>query len=345
MKSFDENGVQFAWSASWIALAETCLRKYQLAGLEGWTAKDRSVHLKFGGHFATALEHFHKRLALGEDFEDALISVVKEALFDTWNYPTCEKCEGTGNELHDTAKANKEMAWAGGNVTSAHRECSDCDGRGFLLEGGEPWVSGHNSKTRENLIRSIVWYIDHFADDSAKVLQTSQGPAVEQNFVFEVDNGILFAGHLDRIVEYAGEQYVMDQKTTGGTISPRWFEQFKPNTQMSMYTLAGKMILNSPVKGVIIDGAQIAVGFTRFERGFTFRTEAELEEWYDSAMYHIEAAQRATREQRFPMNTASCGNYGGCEFRHICGRDPSVRDQFLRGDFEKGARLDPLDQR
>lgn len=306
--SFDENGVQIAWNASSISVAETCLRKYQLSILEEWVAKDRSVHLKFGGHFATALEHFHKRIAFGESREDALIAVVTEALIDTWDHDL----DAEGNRIPET---------------------------------GAPWESGHNAKTRANLIRSIVWYLDHFEANPVVPVRLANGPAVEQSFTFEVDNGILFAGHLDSIVEYGGEAYVMDQKTTGSTITPRWFEQFKPNTQMSMYTLAGKMILNSPVKGVIIDGAQIAVGFTRFERGFTFRTELELEEWYDSAMYHIEAAQRATRERHFPMNPSACGNYGGCEFRAICGRDPSVRSKFLAGDFIKGKRLDPLEQR
>src|SRR6516225_1254300 len=27
---------------------------------------------------------------------------------------------------------------------------------------GAPWKSDHNSKTRETLIRSLIWYIDHF---------------------------------------------------------------------------------------------------------------------------------------------------------------------------------------
>ncbi len=203
----------------------------------------------------------------------------------------------------------------------------------------------NNLKTRGNLIRSIVWYIDHFAEDTMPIIQLSDGPAVELSFTLEVDDGLVFSGHLDRLVTYGEDPYVMDQKTTGSTITPRFFEQFKPDTQMSMYSFAGKMILGTPVKGVIIDGAQIAVGFTRFERGFTFRTDGELNEWYDSAMYHIEQARNATREMNFPMNTASCGNYGGCPFRSVCARSPEHRRQFLKADFVQGKPLDPLEQR
>ena len=211
---------------------------------------------------------------------------------------------------------------------------------------GAAWVSDHNAKTRENLIRTIVWYLDQFQEDVTTTLILADGtPAVEYSFALPVDNGIIFSGHIDRVVEYADAPYVQDQKTTGTTITPRYFEGYSPDTQMSMYTFAGKIIYNAPIKGVMIDAAQIAVGFTRFERGFAFRTDDQLNEWYDNAMYHIESARIATRENHFPMNTSSCGNYGGCEFRDICARSPSVRPQFLKGKFVQGKRWDPLDPR
>lgn len=210
-----------------------------------------------------------------------------------------------------------------------------------------PWVSDHNTKTRENLIRTIVWYLDQFGDeDTMRTVINSEGtPLVEHTFALDADNGIILSGHLDRVVEYAGHPYVQDQKTTGSTITARFFDQFSPDTQMSLYTFAGQAIFGIPVKGVVIDGAQIAVGFTRFERGFTFRTEPQLNEWYDGAMRTIELAQRATRENYFPMNPSSCNNFGGCEFRGICSRSPEVRDNFLRADFVRGERWDPLKAR
>ena len=45
------------------------------------------------------------------------------------------------------------------------------------------------------------------------------------------------------------------------------------------------------------------------------------------------------------MNPSSCGNYGGCEFRHICSKSPQVREMFLKGDFSKGAVWNPLERR
>lgn len=209
-------------------------------------------------------------------------------------------------------------------------------------EKNEPWESFHSAKTRANLIRTIVWYFENFRDDPMPVVQLPQGPAVELTFQLPVDDGLVFTGHIDRLVEYSGHKYVMDQKTTSSTISAYYWEQFKPHTQFAMYTFAGQAIYDVPVKGVLIDAAQIAVGFTKFERSAVMFSQPELHEWYDNSMYYIETARHATKEQHFPLNPQSCGNYGGCPFRSVCSRSPEVRPNFLAGDFEKGERLGPL---
>jgi hypothetical protein len=299
LSPFLPTGEQYAWDSTSIKLSEECLRKYQYTMIEGWRHRAPSAHLRFGAAYATALEHYYKWRAEGINSADALRMAVREALVATWEY---RKNEG----------------------------CFDIPGT------GGPWESDHNLKNRENLIRTIVWYVDQFEDEPIKVHTLMNGkPAVEYSFRLEIDNGNLLCGHIDRLVEYSGDIYVMDQKTTGSTLTPRYFEQFSPDTQMSAYTFAGKVIYDAPVKGVIIDAAQIAVGFSRFERGFTFRTQKQLEEWYDGAMYHIEAAQTAVRENHFPMRTMSCGNYGGCPFRGVCNKSPEHRENFLKADFEK----------
>lgn len=336
MSAAFRDGVQFAWSATTIKMAETCLRYYQYSMIEGWHSRGLGPHLRFGQHYATALEHFHKLRAEGMGPEQATIAVVREALEDTWDRATCETCLGEGyidEQLGGGATANKAAV------------CPDCGGRG-KQEGGAPWNSEHNFKTRETLIRSIVWYLEQFKDDSAlPVILSSGAPAVELSFNLPVDNDIMFVGHLDRLADYADNLYVMDQKTTGSTLSTRFFEQFSPDTQMSLYTFAGSAVFGAPVKGVIIDAAQIAVGFTRYERGMTFRTPAQLDEWYDGAMTAILRAQSATRENHFPQNPSACGNYSGCVFRAVCSRDPGVRKNFLMGDFIQGGGYDPLEKR
>lgn len=312
-KSFDEHGAQFAWDSTSLKLADECPRKYFYTMIEGWYQPDKSYHLLFGGHYATALEHFYKHVALGDSVDEALEKVVLEALENTWEYETETTEEGITYRVAGT---------------------------------GKPWESPDTAKTRANLIRTIVWYVDQFAGEAIKVMTLPDGrPAVEYSFTLDVDDGFQFAGHIDRLVELGNDPYVMDQKTTGATITQRFFEQFNPDIQMSMYTFAGRAIYHIPVKGVIIDAAQIAVGFTRFERGFTFRTEGQLNEWYDNTMHLVETMRSHTLEHHFPMKTSSCGNYGGCPFRPVCGRDQSVRKNFLLATFKQGPTWDPLTRR
>lgn len=306
---FDASGAQFAWDSTSLSLAETCLRKYQYKMILGWQPARKSVHLLFGGWYATALEHFHKAIADGVDYEDATRDVVHEALLATWEH----ELDDEGNAIPDT---------------------------------GSPWVSDHNTKTRENLIRTIIWYLDHFKDDGCRTAVLSDGSAaVEYSFKLPVDNDIVLCGHLDRVVEYAHDPYIQDQKTTQTTVTAHYFDGYNPSTQMSMYTFAGKAIFGIPIKGVMIDAAQIAVGFSRFVRGFTFRDDGLLNEWYDNTMHNITVARRAVHEDYFPMNASACGNFGGCEFRHVCSRSPVVRHQFLKADFAQLPIWNPLQSR
>lgn len=306
---FDPSGLQFAWNSTSIKLAQECLYKYKLVMIDGWQSVGLSMHLRFGKHYASALEGFHKALADGVDRESALEDIVAEAMIATWDY-----------ELDDDGEA--------------------------IPDTGTPWDTGDSAKNRPNLIRSIIWYLDHFSDDAARTVILSDGQAaVEHSLIVPVDDDLLFTGHLDRLVTYSKNIYVQDQKTTKTTISQRYFEGFSPDTQMSIYTFMAKAALSIPVHGVMIDAAQIAVGFTRFERGFTFRSPAQLNEWYDMTMQDIQRARTATRENYFPMNPTACGNYGGCPFRRACSRSPEVRTQFLKADYVQGTPMNPLEVR
>jgi len=216
---------------------------------------------------------------------------------------------------------------------------------------GKPVDWGHNLKTRHTLIRSVIWYLDHYEHDRAETVILDNGkPAVELSFRFDAGNSRLLCGHLDRVVEFQDSRFVMDRKTSSSTISSYYFDQYAPDNQMSLYTMAGQIILQSPVRGVIIDAVQIAVGFSRFERGFTYRTEAQVEEWLHDFHHWADLANDyGTRSNKpdvrdFPMNDKSCHDYGGCPFRSICSSDPRVRQTFLESNFIK-QQWNPLEIR
>ena len=301
LQSFNEAGFQYAWDSTSLSAFVTCPRKYYLSMLQGWTSEQKSVHLVFGGHYATALEHFHKFRAQGASHDDALRLVVREALENTWDH-----------------EANAPQDWM------------------------------HVSKTRDTLIRSIVWYLENFKDDPMQTVILSNGQAaVEYSFSIDLTDQYIYCGHIDRLVTYGenNDIYVQDQKTSGSQITPRFFEGYSPDYQMTGYTWAGQIIFNMPVKGVVIDAAYIAVGFTAFGRQPITRSEKQLEEFRTEVLHYIGQAKACHQSGYYPMNRTACGNYGGCEFKRICSAVPGVRSNLLEGSFKKRDRWDPIKRR
>jgi len=236
---------------------------------------------------------------------------------------------------------------------ASHREAMRESVR-YALEASWPWPFADTVKTRENLIRSIIWYLDNYEDDPCKTVTLSDGtPAVELATRIQLDEQNILIVHLDRIVEFLGHTYIQDQKTTKGSLGSYYFEGFNPDNQMSTYSVVGHVVYNTPVQGVMLDAAQILVGATRFERGFTYRTRTQLDEWVTSVKWWIGAYRDAAERADWPMNDTSCskyrssdpfGNAHGCPLRKVCGADPRVREAYLENDFVKQP-WNPLEER
>lgn len=188
--------VQFAWDSTSLGWLKTCPRLYQYSMIEGWRHRGNSVHLDFGLWYHDGLETYDKLRSDGLDHEDAVREVVLHCLKLTWVY--------------ETEPAPPEDGLPPGAVN--------------IIPGtGTPWRSDHNLKTRETLIRSVIWYLEQFGpNDSATTIQLVNGkPAVELSFRLEMDWGpgwsdkhgpssiggvalqpYVICGHLDRVVEF-----------------------------------------------------------------------------------------------------------------------------------------------
>ncbi len=309
--------VQFAWDSTSLSYLKTCPRLYKYIMIDGWGSTDESVHLRFGSEYHKALEGY-ARLRAGEyDHENALHATVLQVLYDTYDD------EGGFWKPDEETKAGKY-------------------------------------KNRRTLVRAVVDYLDHYKDDPAKVYIKKDGePAVELSFSFELEWGpkasevhysnnireenqlrghsqpYLLCGHLDRVVEFTGNLFVMDHKTTTSTVSPHYFEQWSPSNQMTLYTIASQIILESPIKGVIIDATQLMVDSSRFVRGFTYRTPDQISEWMLDLHSWLSRAEEYAVANYWPQNDTACDKFGGCRFREVCSKSPQVREAFLKSDFDK----------
>lgn len=198
------------------------------------------------------------------------------------------------------------------------------------------WASDDKYKNRPNLIRTIVWYLDAFAEDPAKTVILASGkPAVELSFRFQIPDAqdFLYCGHMDRIATFLDDTYVFDYKSTKKALYPEYFAQYNPHNQMTGYTLGGKVTFHQPVKGVIIDAAQVGVGFSRFARGTSLRSEDQLDEWLSTTAYYVKLAAQYAEQDFWPMNEGACNNYFGCQFRPICSKPKRQRETWLKADY------------
>lgn len=215
----------------------------------------------------------------------------------------------------------------------ARRECTR-----RTMELTQGWLSPDPNKNRPNLIRSIIWYLEEFRDDPCETVILADGkPAVELRGTLKITSEISLAYHIDRLVRHGDDLYVQDQKTTRRTLGSHYFKKYDLDTQMSLYAYIGKAVYKTPIKGVLIDAAQIAVGFTRFSRGFTFRTDEQLDEWLSETIYRIKQTW-AARHANYPRNDTACMRYGGCDFFDVCSKPAQVREQYLKADFEVSFR-------
>lgn len=308
---------QFAWDSTSLQDFKKCPRYYQYVHIEGWSPKDDNIHLRFGIEYHQALHDYELGKATGASHDDALRVAVRDLLSRCVDYP----------DVDPNAKPSIRV------------------------------------KTKTNLVRTVVWYLDQFRDDPAEtVMMDGNIPALEVSFKFELDWGpaedgvkmniphqpYILCGHLDRIVRFNDEIFVMDRKTASTTLTPRYFDQYEPHTQMTLYSIAGQVVLGTAIRGVIIDAAAIQVGGSWFQRGFTYRTQAQLEEWMADLRLVLYAAEAMAVAGYWPMNDTACDKYGGCRFRNVCNKDPRVRESFLRADFKqlpKEARWSPLRSR
>jgi len=281
-----------------------CPKKYYYSIIEGWVPKRESPHLTFGLLFHEGCERYEHQKARGYDHEQALRAALKHVLTKSFNPYT-----------------------------------------------GKPWDSGHSEKNRDTLLRTLVWYLDDFGrNDKLQTFMLKNGkPAVELTFNYnpkDFENGeilrssvtgeeIAFSGHIDRMVWEQGQKFVLDHKTTGNQLGQKYFSQYTPHNQISMYSLAAMYEFEVDVAGVIIDAAQVKVTLSRFERQTIYRSLPQLREWLNDAKYWIALMGYMAEQKRWPQNDTACNSYGGCPYREVCKRPPGARQQWLELEYIK----------
>ncbi len=306
--------LQLAIDSTSLGAYKTCPRFYYYSIMLGFRPQAESVHLTFGLLMHGGVERYHHGRAEGQSHDDAVDRCIDWVLRETWN-----------RELN------------------------------------RPWNSGDSYKNRYTLLRTLVGYLDKYGENDAlqTVILANGKPAVELSFSFNsgfssrlTGEPFLLCGHLDRLATLNDVPYIPDVKTTKSELNARYWNSHNPSNQFGMYLLAGEIVYHLPVKGLIVDGAQVQVGQSRFDRHLITKDQFQMDEFYQSTGQWIARMEDSAEEvamggeawKAYPMNETSCSKFNGCEFQGICSKSPASRQQWLETGFKRRV-WDPLQRR
>jgi PD-(D/E)XK nuclease superfamily len=309
--------IQFAWDSVSLTSILSCPRRYQYQIVHGYISNNPSyaIALVFGILMHKGLEIYEKYRAELLPHDKAQFNMIRDicSLPATASLPT-----DTDIDTTETSE--------------------DDDG-----------ITARNTKirTRYYLIRALVGYTETYRDDPCVTLLLPSGaPAVEYSFRVPLDISIagtdaILCGHIDRIVEFNGYNYVTDYKSTKA-ISRQFFSAFDLSHQMTGYNIAGKIVLDKPISGVMIDAIALQVGGNKFARHFTKRTAGQEAEYLRTVRFAIDAAVKYYEDDYYPMNTSACFF---CDFKDICRQPPEFRERYIKQSFTKKTGWNPLENR
>ncbi len=279
---------------------QTCPAKYDLRMRQGWVAKRRSGALGFGGAVHAGIAAWYKT----KDVDAAILAI--DAAYPEGisvdDFRTREKCVQVMIEY--TRKYPAEQFTIVGAPDNPMIEVP------FTLELG--------------LCVPICneCGFNHGPTDSPMCVQC--GAALEP---------IEYGGICDGLIEFSGIPYVFEHKSTT-QLGSSYFNQFKPNNQVTGYIWAAGLLSGQDVNGALINAIGIyKASATKFERQITSRSKIGIEAW----KYNVQAVcgqiKLAERSGVWSLTTGSCTQYGLCEYHSVHVLE-NPKEQIMRLDTD-----------
>lgn len=194
-------------------------------------------------------------------------------------------------------------------------------------------------RTKEKCLAVMVEYMREYPQESFKVIGAPEAPLVEVNFTIAtgmyLDDGeeIEYGGIFDGGAEFTPSRYILEHKTTTQLGKPPhawYFQQFKPNNQVTGYIWALGRLTGQPVGGAIINAIGLYKnGPAKFARTITSRSEDEIASWLRNVRATCQMIRDCEKRDYWPLHTQACTMYGKCEFHdvHVLGTEVERQKQ------------------
>jgi hypothetical protein len=302
--------------SSMIAAFRSCPTRARYEYFEHWKSRYPSVHLHAGKAFAAGTEATRLAYYLGD-----------------YKIPVGDSTY----EIDKRAPGNEQASIA-------------CGLRVLLAEYGNFECPPESAKSAERMAGAFEYFFSAFrlSDDKAVPVILGDRRGIEVSFTEPLDfahpvtgDPLLFTGRLDMFVEYAGQLFGEDDKTTS-QLGASWSRQWDLRSQFIAYSW-GVRKLGYPIAGFLIRGISILKTKYDSAQAIVYFPQWLIDEWYEQLIERdLPAMVRAWESQRWGKSLAeACNEYGGCGFKPICQSEPSSRTVWLESSYER-RRWDPV---
>lgn len=263
--------------SSMLSTYKSCPAKFFRTYLQHWKPKGLSVHLVAGKAFAAGLEATRKAFYEQGQDKEAAIAAGLMKLITSYGDFECPP---------DSAKSLERM----------------CGAFEFYWDNYELSHDPSNSPvTMPNGRRGIEFSFSEPID----VLHPTTG------------NPLLYVGRMDAIYNFAGDVYIIDEKTTT-QLGASWSRQWDLRGQFTGYKW-GCDRAGIRVGGAIVRGVSILKTKYDTAQAITYRPDWQVSRWYDETCSWISAMVADFQSGRYLHNLGdSCADFGGCALMRVC---------------------------
>lgn len=300
----------------------SCPQKFFREFIEGYRPPGISIDLHAGACFAGAIEETYKQVHLHNRTLAQALDVARARFFTEWG-------DVEVPEWKTTAKT-KDRVWEAieGDGTSK--------GQGYfeayapLTDHVQPYFDSSGKPTFEYTFAiPLEPTVAHDVEDN---LYSRYGDGIPDAFpLHPLGMPFLYTGRFDMLGSYSGRPCVRDEKTTGGSISQRWAEQWDLRAQFMGYVWAcqqcGIDLDTVVVRGIAIQKTQIV-----HAEAIKVYSSTMIAKWKEQLRRDLWRLRRAYDERYFDYNFGdACTSYGNCVFTNVCS---SVNPEAWLQEFE-----------
>ena len=192
---------------------------------------------------------------------------------------------------------------------------------------------------------TVAWPL---AGDTATPLKFGNKHAIEFNFVEPLDfqhpetgDPLLYCGRFDMMVEFAGQPFGEDDKTTS-QLGGSWSKQWDLRSQFTAYCW-GAQKAGIHLEGFLVRGTSILKTKYDHAQALTYRPQWMIDQWYEQLIKRdLPMMLRMWESGEWGMNLDhACTEYDGCGFKQVCLSRPSDRVNWLESGFQR-RQWDPV---